>query len=86
MRWLDQYLWLNGHEFEQTLGDSEGQESLACCSPWGHRVRHDLAREKQQQGDYMTQPNKIATDCSVCSEKSRCWDKKIQRKSSFRYR
>ena len=24
----------NGHEFEQTLGDSEGQENLACCSPW----------------------------------------------------
>ena len=24
---------LNGHESEQTLGDSEGQESLACCSP-----------------------------------------------------
>ena len=26
---------LNGHEFEQTLGDSEGQESLVCCSSWG---------------------------------------------------
>ena len=25
--------WLNGHEFEQTLGKSEGQRSLACCSP-----------------------------------------------------
>ena len=27
--------WLSGHEFEQTLGDSEGQGSLACCSPQG---------------------------------------------------
>ena len=27
--------WLNGHEFEQTLGDSEGLGSLACSSPWG---------------------------------------------------
>ena len=27
--------WLNGHELEQTLGDGEGQGSLACCSPWG---------------------------------------------------
>ena len=27
--------WLNGHEFEQTLGDNEGQGSLVCCSPWG---------------------------------------------------
>ena len=25
---------LNGHEFEQTPGDSEGQRSLGCCSPW----------------------------------------------------
>ena len=29
--------WLNGHEFEQALGVKlhDGQESLACCSPWG---------------------------------------------------
>ena len=32
-----------------TPGDSEGQGSLACCSPWGRRVRHDLATEQQQQ-------------------------------------
>ena len=29
--------WLSGHEFEQTMGDGEGQGSLACCSPWGCR-------------------------------------------------
>ena len=28
---------LHGHEFEQALGDSEGQGSLAHCSPWGHK-------------------------------------------------
>ena len=28
---------LNRHEFEQTLGDSEGQGSLVCCSPWGRK-------------------------------------------------
>ena len=28
---------LNRHEFEQTLEDSEGQGSLACCSPCGHK-------------------------------------------------
>ena len=27
---------LNGHGFEQTLRDGEGQGSLSCCSPWGH--------------------------------------------------
>ena len=29
--------WLNGHEFEQTLGNSERQGSLECHSPWGHK-------------------------------------------------
>ena len=28
---------LSGREFEQTQGDGEGQRSLACCSPWGHK-------------------------------------------------
>ena len=28
---------LNGHEFEQALGDGEGQGSLVCYSPWGHK-------------------------------------------------
>ena len=40
---------VNGHEFEQTLGDDEGQGSLVCCSLWGHRVGHDLATEQQRQ-------------------------------------
>jgi len=28
---------LNGYEFEQTPGDGEGQGSLVCHSPWGHK-------------------------------------------------
>ena len=28
---------LNGHEFQQAPGDGKGQESLACCSPWGRK-------------------------------------------------
>ena len=28
---------LSGHEFEQAAGDGEGQGSLACYSPWGHK-------------------------------------------------
>ena len=30
---------LNGYELEQAPGDSEGQGSLVCCSPWGHKVQ-----------------------------------------------
>ena len=33
MRWLDGIT--DSIEFEQTLGDNEGQGSLECCSPWG---------------------------------------------------
>jgi len=43
---------LNGHEFEQTAGDSEGQGSLACCSPWGHKeldTTEQLNNKQQQQ-------------------------------------
>ena len=39
VRWYNQ---LNGREFEQTLGDSERQGSLVCCS---QGVRHDLETE-----------------------------------------
>ena len=45
------YHRLNGHESEQTLGDSEGQGSLACSSSWGHResdMTKPLNNEQQQ--------------------------------------
>ena len=42
VRW---HHWLNGHEFEQAPGVGEGQGNLACCSPWGCKVRHDWTTE-----------------------------------------
>ena len=33
--WCFQTVVVNGHKFEQALGDNHGQGSLACCSPWG---------------------------------------------------
>ena len=38
------YHLLNKHEFEQVLEDGEGQESLACYSPWGHK-ESDMAEQ-----------------------------------------
>ena len=41
---------LNGHESEQTSGDGEGQGSLVCCSPWGHKepdTTEQLNKEQQ---------------------------------------
>ena len=41
---------LNGYEFEQTLGDGEEEERLACCSLWGHKeFRCVLVTEQQQR-------------------------------------
>ena len=48
----DEMVWwhhqLSGHEFVQTSGNNEGQGSRACCSRWGHRVRHSWATEQQR--------------------------------------
>ena len=44
---------LNGHEFEQTLGDSEGQGSLACYSPWGHK-ESDMIQQLKNNTKSMT--------------------------------
>ena len=37
----------NGHEFEQILGDIQGQGNLVCYSSWGCRVRHNLVTEQR---------------------------------------
>ena len=42
---------LNGHESEQTLGDNEGQRSLACCSPWGLK-ESDTIEQLNHCGEY----------------------------------
>ena len=34
---VGQHHRINGHEFEQTLGDGEGQGGLACCDSWGRK-------------------------------------------------
>ena len=38
---------LNKHEFEKTLGDGEGQGSLACCNLWDHRESDMTTKQLQ---------------------------------------
>ena len=38
---------LREQEFEQTLGDSEGQGSLVCCNPWTHKESYKTERLKK---------------------------------------
>ena len=40
---------IKGHEFAQALCDSEGQGSLACCSPRGHKESDMTVTEQQQK-------------------------------------
>ena len=59
---------LNGYEFEQTLGDGEGQGSLACCSPWG-RKESDMT---EQLNKCLTlQPHGLARQAHLSMEFSR---------------
>ena len=44
-----QHHQLNRHELEQILGDSEGQGSLACCSPGGRKELDTTGATEQQQ-------------------------------------
>ena len=72
------YHRLNGHEFEQALGDSEGQGGLACCSPWGPKeLDTERLNNKNKRGLSFFPPFsflpsffpwlKIATDVYYCS-------------------
>ena len=47
-----QHYQLNGHEFEQNLGDNEGEGSLVCCSPWGHRESDMTELVNSKMGKY----------------------------------
>ena len=46
--------WLSGHESEQTLGDSGGQRSLACYSPWDCKEPDMTATEQQNSYKWFT--------------------------------
>ena len=50
---------LNGHEFEQSPGDGEGQGSLACCSPQGHEESDMALVTEQQQKRNSSQQSKL---------------------------
>ena len=45
---------LNGHAFEQASGDSEGQGSLACCSPWGCKESDRAERLSNDKNKHCT--------------------------------
>ena len=66
--------WLDGHEFEQVLEVGDGQGSLACCSPWGCRIRHDWATELNWRKQKQTHTHREQTcGCQGGSGKGKRW-------------
>ena len=55
--------WLNGYEFEQTLGDGEGLGSLACWSPWGRKELDSLVTEQQHLHIFLGCPASESPSC-----------------------
>ena len=49
---------LNGHEFEQTPGNGEGQGSLACCNSWGHKESDTTERLNNNSEGIASQTSK----------------------------
>ena len=54
---------LNGQELEQTPGDNEEQGSLACCSPWHHRVGNSLLTEPKIA--FLSLPDKASLEAEA---------------------
>ena len=63
---------LNGHEFEQTLGDGEGQGSLACCSPRGHKESDTTERLNNSSNKAPTLGGHVIPTVSGDSEAMEC--------------
>ena len=64
---------LNGHEFEQATEVGDGQGSLACCSPWGHRqsdMTELLNRTEANSEDNSLQLRHIKICCILTVNKS----------------
>ena len=57
---------LHASEFEQAPGDCEGQGSLACCHPWGCRVRYDW--ETEQQSHFQKKIHNMFRMCVLYSD------------------
>ena len=54
---------LNGHECEQVLGDSDGQRSLVCSSPWG--CKESDTTEQLKDNDWLMLEDVLV--CEVCT-------------------
>ena len=65
--------WLNGHEFEWTPRDSERQESLVCCSPWGGK-ESDTTKRLKNNKHYIPSEISFKNECKIYFHSAKNWD------------
>ena len=58
---------LNEHEFEQTLGNGEGQGRLVCCSPWGRKESNTTERLNYNNKNLKGFPGASVGKESICN-------------------
>ena len=76
---------LNGHEFKRTPGDSEGQGSLVCCNPWGHKESDMTEQLNNDRKQHFFWTNKVRLELE--SHRARFgsrWPKCIMTMSLFK--
>ena len=69
---------LNGHEFEQTPGDGDGQGTLVCCSPWG---RKELGITEQLNNNSKEPCRIYCVQVPVAADRMRAWETGPQARS-----
>ena len=67
--------WFNAHESEQILGDSEGQGSLVCCSPWSCKEL-DMTEQLNNNNNYTTSRASENTELMIYDSRIRIDAKK----------
>ena len=69
---VGKYHWFNEHEFQQTQGDSQGEGSLACCSPWGCK-ESDTTEQLNNNRFHIQNMYRIQTLLPIYSDFNSVW-------------
>ena len=63
--------WLNGHEFEQPLGN-EGQGNLVCCSPWSRKGSSDMTEWLNNDNNDVFISSPFLIPCKLFCQRNKC--------------
>ena len=67
---VGQHHRLNGHEFEQTLGEGEGKGSLVCFTSWGYKEVDRTQQLNKNKGEQRAKQEVDKEGGKICAQKS----------------